>query len=139
MKQHKSRRQVIKGTIAAAGMGFLGGTEWILPALAQGETVVPFTDLPDVINWQRTPDRRMYDVRTIDGVFTPRDKFFTTQHYGHPTINAETYRLQVSGLVERSLSLSLDEIRALPSRELIFGFECSGNRGPNCPDGKSIW
>jgi len=130
MKQHKSRRQVIKGTIAAAGMGFLGGTEWILPALAQGETVVPFTDLPDVINWQRTPDRRMYDVRTIDGVFTPRDKFFTTQHYGHPTINAETYRLQVSGLVERSLSLSLDEIRALPSRELIFGFECSGNRGP---------
>ncbi len=130
MKQHKSRRQILKGSLAAAGMGFLGGTQWVFPALAQGETVVPFTDLPDVINWQRTPDRRMFDVRTIDGVFTPRDKFFTTQHYGHPTINAETYRLQVSGLVERSLSLSLDEIRALPSRELIFGFECSGNRGP---------
>tara|TARA_B100001123_G_scaffold422922_1_gene532452 strand:- start:1442 stop:2605 length:1164 start_codon:yes stop_codon:yes gene_type:complete len=130
MKQHKSRREILKGSLAAAGMGFLGGTQWVLPALAQGETVVPFTDLPDVINWQRTPDRRMFDVRTIDGVFTPRDKFFTTQHYGHPTINAETYRLQVSGLVERSLSLSLNEIRALPSRELVFGFECSGNRGP---------
>ena len=72
----------------------------------------------------------MLDIRTIDSVFTNRDEFFTTQHYGHPTIDLDTYRLKVSGLVERSLSLSLAELRAMPSRELIFGFECSGNRGP---------
>jgi DMSO/TMAO reductase YedYZ molybdopterin-dependent catalytic subunit len=32
--------------------------------------------------------------------------------------------------VDRSLELSLADLRAMPSRELAFGFECSGNRGP---------
>ena len=130
MKQKRSRREVLKGSLALAGIGAFGVPEWILPALAQGETVVPFTDLPEVINWRRTPDRRMLDIRTIDGVFTDKDEFFTTQHYGHPAIDTATYRLRVSGLVDRPLSLSIDELRGLPSRELVFGFECSGNRGP---------
>jgi DMSO/TMAO reductase YedYZ molybdopterin-dependent catalytic subunit len=28
------------------------------------------------------------------------------------------------------VSLSLDDLRRMPARELVFGFECSGNRGP---------
>ena len=130
MSKHSSRRDVLKGSLALAGMGMLGLPEWALPALAQGETEVPFTDLPDVINWRRTPDRRMLDIRTVENVFTHRDRFFTTQHYGHPDIDPATYRLKVSGLVDQPLSLSIDDIRALPARELVFGFECSGNRGP---------
>jgi DMSO/TMAO reductase YedYZ molybdopterin-dependent catalytic subunit len=73
---------------------------------------------------------RQYDIRTIDGPFTPADKFFTTQHYGHPAIDPATYRLKVSGLVNKPMSLSLDELRRLGNAELIFGFECSGNRRP---------
>ena len=128
--QQSSRRDILKGSLALAGLGVLGIPEWALPALAQGETLVPFTDLPETINWSRTPDRRMLDIRTIDGPFTPKDKFFTTQHYGHPAIDAATYRLKVSGLVSQPMSLSLDELRRMPSTELVFGFECSGNRGP---------
>ena len=130
MSKQSSRRDVLKGSLALAGVGMFGVPEWVLPALAQGETVVPFTDLPEVINWRRTPDRRMLDIRTIDSVFTDRDQFFTTQHYGHPEIDPAAYRLNVSGLVDQPLSLSIDEIRAMPPRDLIFGFECSGNRGP---------
>ena len=130
MIRQSSRRDVLKGSLALAGMGVVGVPEWVLPALAQGETPVPFTDLPEVINWRRTPDRRMLDIRTVDRVFTHRDAFFTTQHYGHPEIDPAAYRLNVSGLVERPLSLSIDDIRALPARDLVFGFECSGNRGP---------
>ena len=33
-----------------------------VPALAQGETVVPFTDLPATFNPTPTPDRRVLDV-----------------------------------------------------------------------------
>ena len=130
MSKQSSRRDVLKGSLALAGMGMFGVPEWVLPALAQGETAVPFTDLPEVINWRRTPDRRMLDIRTIDSVFTDRDQFFTTQHYGHPEIDPATYRLNISGLVDQPLSLSIDDIRAMPPRDLIFGFECSGNRGP---------
>ena len=130
MSKQSSRRDVLKGSLALAGMGMFGVPEWVLPALAQGETAVPFTDLPEVINWRRTPDRRMLDIRTIDSVFTDRDQFFTTQHYGHPEIDPATYRLNILGLVDQPLSLSIDDIRAMPPRDLIFGFECSGNRGP---------
>jgi DMSO/TMAO reductase YedYZ molybdopterin-dependent catalytic subunit len=130
MTTETTRRDILKGGLAVAGLGLFGIPEWALPALAQGETLVPFTDLPDNINWVPAPDRRLFDVRTIDGVFTPRDKWFTTQHYGHPDIDPAAYRLKVSGMVDRPLSLSLDELKKMRSTELVFGFECSGNRRP---------
>ena len=130
MTTHKTRRDVIKGSLAMAGLGVLGLPKWALPALAQGESLMEFTDLPDEIVIQRTPDRRIIDVRHIDGFFTPINQFFTTQHYGHPEIDTAVYRLRVSGLVDEPLALSIADLRAMPSRELVFGFECSGNRGP---------
>ena len=130
MPKQTTRRDMIKGSVAFAGLGVLGLPEWAFPALTQDQTLVRFTDLPETIVLERTPDRRIIDIRGIDGVFTPSDQFFTTQHYGHPEIDTATYRLQVSGLVDRPLSLSLDDLRAMPGRDLVFGFECSGNRGP---------
>ena len=130
MTKQTTRRDMIKGSVALAGLGVLGLPEWAFPALTQDQTLVRFTDLPETIVLERTPDRRIIDIRSIDGVFTPSDQFFTTQHYGHPEIDTATYRLRVSGLVDQPLSLSLAELRAMPSRELVFGFECSGESRP---------
>jgi len=102
----------------------------MLPVFAQGETLVPFTDVPENTNFTPAPDRRLLDVRTITGPFTPKDQFFTTQHYGHPEVDPAAFRLKVTGLVERPQSLSLDALRKMGGAELIFGFECSGNRRP---------
>lgn len=130
MAKETTRREILKGSLAMAGLGVVGVPEWAFPALAQGETLMEFTDVSDDVQWIRDAERRIIDVRRIDGPFTPRDQFFTTQHYGHPDVDPATYRLRVSGLVDTPLELSLDDLRALPSRELVFGFECSGNRGP---------
>src|SRR5216684_3422874 len=46
MASETSRRQILKGSLAAAGLGLLGVPEWAIPALAQGATIVPFTDIP---------------------------------------------------------------------------------------------
>jgi DMSO/TMAO reductase YedYZ molybdopterin-dependent catalytic subunit len=70
---------------------------------------------------------RVLDIRTIAGALTPKDQFFTTQHYGHPTIDPAAFRLKVSGLVERPKALSLDELKAMGKEEVVAGFECSGN------------
>jgi DMSO/TMAO reductase YedYZ molybdopterin-dependent catalytic subunit len=120
---------MLKVGLAVAGLGVLGMPEWVLPALAQGEVLVPFTDLPETFP-APTVDRRQLDVRKIDGPFTPKDQFFTTQHYGHPEIDPTAFRLKVSGLVERPQSLSLDALRAMRRVEIAAGFECSGNRRP---------
>ena len=130
MMNQPSRRAILKGSLAAAGLGVLGIPEWVLPALAQGEAVVPFTDIPDNVRWDTPPDRRLLDVRTIDGPFTPIDKFATTQHYGHPEIDIATFKLKVSGLVDKPLQLSIDDLKKMGPADLVAGFECSGNRGP---------
>jgi DMSO/TMAO reductase YedYZ molybdopterin-dependent catalytic subunit len=130
MPNQTTRRDVLRGTLALAGLSAFGIPDWALPALAQSETLVPFTDIPENVRWELPPDRRLLDVRTIDGPFTPKDKFATTQHYGHPDVDPATYRFKVTGLVERPKSLSLDELKKLGSTELVAGFECSGNRGP---------
>jgi DMSO/TMAO reductase YedYZ molybdopterin-dependent catalytic subunit len=125
-----TRRDILRGGLAAAGLGVLGIPKWALPALAQGETLVPFTDIPENVRWEVPPDRRTLDVRTIDGPFTPKDKFFTTQHYGHPEVDPATFKLKVSGLVDRPVSFSLDELKKMGGADFVAGFECSGNQGP---------
>ncbi len=83
MNTTHTRRDLLKGGLAVAGLGILGMPEFALPALAQGEVLVPFTDLPETFP-APAADRRQLDVRKIDGPLTPKDQFFTTQHYGHP-------------------------------------------------------
>jgi len=131
MANETTRRSMLKTTtLAAASLGLLGMPDWALPALAQGETVVPFGDWPETFNPTPGPDRRLFDTRTITSPFTAKDQFFTTQHYGHPVVDPAAYRLKVSGLVNTPASLSLDDIRKMGNAEMICGFECSGNRRP---------
>jgi DMSO/TMAO reductase YedYZ molybdopterin-dependent catalytic subunit len=130
MANEQSRREILRGGLAVAGLGLLGVPEWVMPVLAQGETVVPFTDVPDNVRWDTPPDRRLLDVSTITGPFTPPEKYATTQHYGHPVVDAATFKLKVSGLVDRPKQLSLDDLKKLGNQDLVVGFECSGNRGP---------
>ena len=44
-----------------------------------------------------------------------------------PDVDPASYKLSVSGLVDRPITLSIDEIRKLGTSELVAGFECSGN------------
>jgi DMSO/TMAO reductase YedYZ molybdopterin-dependent catalytic subunit len=123
----RSRREILKSGLAAAGLGLLRVPDWALPALAQAETLVPFVDIPANFNPTPSATLRVLDIRRIDGPLTPRDQFFTTQHLGQPTVDAAAYRLKVTGLVEHPRTLTLEQLRALSASELVAGFECSGN------------
>ncbi len=129
MTEH-SRRDVLRGVLATAGLSVLRIPDWMLPTLAQGETLVPFVDFPENFPTIIGADRRIIDVRRIDSWLTPPDQFFTTQHYGHPVVDSATFRLKVTGLVDRPQSLSLEDLQRMGATELVAGFECSGNRQP---------
>jgi len=124
----ESRRTLLKQLgFAGLGLSLAQLPDWALPTLSAAETVVPFTDIPATFNPVPSATNRTLDIRTIDGPFTPRDKFFTTQHYGHPTVDLAAFRLKVTGLVNKTLSLTIDDLKKMKSTELVAGFECSGN------------
>ena len=65
-----------------------------------------------------------------EGLITPNDAFYVRYHLaGLPLddIDPDTFRLQVKGEVNRPLSLSLGEIKAMPAQEVVAVSQCSGN------------
>jgi DMSO/TMAO reductase YedYZ molybdopterin-dependent catalytic subunit len=124
-----SRRETLKrGLAAAAGLALV--PDWAIPALAQGEVDVPFTDVPATFNPNPpTGSNRFLDIRKIDGMLTPRDQFFFIQHYNRPEITPAAFRLKVTGLVEKPAELSLADVQSMRSVDVVNGYECSGNSG----------
>src|SRR5580765_7083630 len=127
--QQSTRRETLKRGLAAAGLLALV-PDWATPALAQGETDVPFTDIPATFN-PNNPNAtsRLLDIRKIDGPFTPKEQFFAVQHFNRPEIDPATYRLKFTGMVNKPAEFSLADLRAMRSIEVAAGYECSGNSG----------
>ena len=126
--QDDGRRQVLKGAgVLAAGAATMPG--WVLPALAQGERLVPFTDVPEAFQVRpKRPGATHYqDTRQITSHITSNDDFYVVQHYGQPEIDNAGYRLRVTGMVDRELEFSLDDLMQRNAAELQAGFECGGN------------
>src|SRR5262249_12693260 len=64
----------------------------------------------------------------LGGVVMPNARFYVRNHFQIPHLDPATFRLAVSGLVERPLSLSLADLRQLRSKTLIATLECAGKR-----------
>ena len=127
MADQLTRRETLKRGLVAAGVLALV-PEWALPALAQGEVDVPFTDIPATFNpINPTGANRFLDIRKIDGLITPNDQFFFIQHYNKPEIDAAAYRLKLTGLVDKPIELTLADLKAMKSVDIVNGYECSGN------------
>ena len=58
---------------------------------------------------------------------TPVGLHYLLTHYDIPEVDGTSWRLEVDGLVDRPLSLSLDELRARPAVEIAVTMECAGN------------
>lgn len=121
-----TRRDALRQGLSVAG--FLALADMAVPALAQGEVDVPFTDYPATFNPGGNGfPRRTFDIRTIDGLTVPKDKFFVTQHFNQPEIDANKFRLKVTGMVNKPMELSLADLRKMHSTDVVIGYECSGN------------
>lgn len=76
------------------------------------------------------------------GVFTPNDRFYVRWHLSQvpAEVDVRTWRVAVRGHVNSALSLSLQDILAMPRFELAAVNQCSGNsRGlfePRVPGGQ---
>src|SRR5919198_1659722 len=122
-----SRRTLLKGGGAAvAGLTVLrvAGPAQAFPN-QPGAEVIPWLDQPlpvpppaqdavfNLLVWEQ-----------LDSWLTPANNFFVVTHYGIPDIREADWRLDISGLVAESRSLTLDDLKSRPRREVTFTLEC---------------
>jgi sulfane dehydrogenase subunit SoxC len=58
---------------------------------------------------------------------TPVGLHYLLTHFDIPDVDVSAWRLEVGGLVERELSLSLEDVRARPAVDVAVTMECAGN------------
>ena len=127
MPQQITRRETLRRGLAATSLlAFV--PEWATPALAEGETDVPFTDVPATFSVNNPVTMaRLLDIRTIDGPLTPRAQFFAINHFNRPEVDPAAYRLKLTGMIAKPAEFSLADLRAMKPTEMVAGYECSGN------------
>jgi DMSO/TMAO reductase YedYZ molybdopterin-dependent catalytic subunit len=122
--QDISRRTLLMGGGAAlaAVLRVAGPTQVFAQS---GEEVLPWLDqpppapFPNDLKWE-----------ALDSWLTPAHNFFVVDHYGPPQdLDESRWRVEITGLVARPLSLTLADLKARARREVDFTLECSGNHG----------
>lgn len=105
----------------------------LLSERAFGETVskvIPWTNQPAAVPPPlESVARGLTPWEDLNSWITPNEKFFSIAHYNRPQIDPKAWRLDVSGEVAKPMTLTLDQLKAMPRHEVTFTLECSGDNG----------
>jgi sulfane dehydrogenase subunit SoxC len=137
----KSSRRRILSAGAALGGALLAGRETAsaaenearhlgIPLGPYGERS-PYEKAVRFTRESKTPETGSSFTPLADsvGILTPSSLHYERHHGGIPNIDPATHRLVLYGMVESPLSVSVAEIRRLPSVSRILFLECGGNSG----------
>jgi DMSO/TMAO reductase YedYZ molybdopterin-dependent catalytic subunit len=121
-----SRREAVRrGGALAAGIAFFpSDLARRLEGIAPQEAVIPWINAPEAGGRANT-----LDWQALTSWVTPNEDLFSVGHYGTPEIDADAWGLEVTGLVERPRTLTLDDVRSRPRSSVTCAIECAGNRG----------
>lgn len=76
----------------------------------------------------------------IDGIrITPNEEFYVLEYSSPGPVEVSSWQLRVDGLVERPLTLTYDEILALPSLSEMRTLECISNPAGGSLIGNAVW
>ncbi len=121
-----SRRNLIRaGGGAMAGLSVLRLTGTSL-AIQNDAEVIPWLDqpeenpLPEVIVNQLVWE-------DLDSWITPNEEFFVIKHFDAPALTEADWRLEITGLVDTPMTLTLSDLQARARQETTATIECSGN------------
>jgi len=123
MSNRLNRRQFIHRTsAAAAALAFAKQARLTFAQTDAGDQLIPFLDRQG-----GAPNAAMVRWEELTQWITPAKDFFDVSHYGKQTIDASTWKLRVSGLVQKPIDLTLDQIKAMTKKDVTATLECSGN------------
>jgi len=119
-----SRRAVLKGTVAFAAVAFAQRPLSVFGfgELSEGEVLVPFTTPQP-----RNPNRPMVQWEELKSWTTPNENVYVVSHYNTPVIEADKWKLEIGGFVEKPITLTLADLKKRPQKEIMATLECGGN------------
>ncbi len=82
---------------------------------------------PGLITLSPSPKDLEMPVEDFIDEITPVEHFFVRCHTTIPKIELPGWKLEIAGLVDRPLTLTLADLRKLPRAELVSVLECAGN------------
>jgi DMSO/TMAO reductase YedYZ molybdopterin-dependent catalytic subunit len=104
----------------AAGAQEPAATETAVPPT---ETAIPATEVPAVPTATPFPA-----VPILSPEITPTENFYiTTKNFTDPTVDASKWTLTIKGMVDNPMTLTLDQIKAMPQVKVIHTLECISN------------
>ena len=119
----RTHRQAAAGTAGQAACLHASG----VPVVDPGEACQQVTGAGLVVH-RADPLNAETPLPLLAGTaVVPCDRFYVRNHFGIPDLDPATWRLEVGGLARWPLSLSLAELKAMPSRTAIVTLECAGN------------
>lgn len=130
-KRHQpiTRRTLLTRALGMMALGLAGGRGLIQSAWANPDELGASGEDSLIVRVARPFDAET-KVREFASWLTPNDRFFVRSHFGPPAkeqIEPTAWRLQIGGLVERQLSLSLDDLKQFPKVTVAAVLQCSGN------------
>ncbi len=72
-------------------------------------------------------------------LITPTNKFYKQSFSTIPSVDPDQWRLELNGLVKTPRTFTLDDLRALPSVEIMRTLECIGNPVGGSLIGNAVW
>lgn len=85
------------------------------------------SSFPGLITREHEPENREYPFSSLDRWITPNDRFFVRCHFPVPKLDPTSWRLTVEGAVTKPLTLTLADLRKMPSQHRAAIIECAGN------------
>lgn len=113
------RRTLLKAGSLAAALAALPGraAQAVAQVVMQGKRIVR----------QAAPENLESDFGAVGDFITPTDQHYVRSHFAVPQADAAAWTLQVKGAVGQPLTLTLDQLRALPKVSRVVTLECAGN------------
>ncbi|WP_223262879.1 molybdopterin-dependent oxidoreductase [Sphingobium sp. SCG-1] len=126
------RRELLAGMGASALLGTRAAAEMVKLPFANGERpLVQYPGKRPMIGLTARPPQLETPFSVFDeGVLTPNDAFFVRYHLSDIplSIDMSAYRLEIGGHVEKTLSLSLADLKRMAAAtDLVAVNQCSGN------------
>ena len=134
-----TRRALLTSTVGAAALA-LNANGAVAQDAPGNDTVHKWGRLPDALGARSpaeqpkrlpSPTSSRTPLQDLDGTITPSDLHYERHHAGVPVVDPRTYQLLVHGMVDRPLTLTLDDLRRFPQVSRICFLECSGNLTPS--------